>query len=296
MFQRLAERILTSPDGNFKPSPLPQLLDELTYEDIAVAVDVVEAVVTKQQPRPSGRAQFRLLAWTVADARGAAAPLDRAVAEAVGKRLDRQAKRVRDAMKAVSAGARELRLQLSGGMADPATLKEGIAAVDVEERSRLEALRAEVYVGFHELNALLPDAEEEAEKDPEHPVLAAALQTAEVQLKRQSAPASLPAIPPDLARRIGPEGVQYIWDHALDNKIYPRRSEDWHIHLPYMIQNLILELVKRPSEESADAHLARIEEIIQLRKELIEAKTFIIKQDAYVASLEARLGIPPLET
>ena len=207
MFQRLAERILTSPDGNFKPSPPPQLLDELTDEDIAVAVDVVEAVVTKQQPRPSGRAQFRLLAWTVADARGAAAPLDMAVAEAVGKRLDRQAKRVRDAMKAVSAGAREARLQLSGGMADPATLKEGIAAVDVEERSRLEALRAEVYVGFHELNALLPDAEQEAEKDPEHPVLAAALQTAEAQLKRQSQlqhpyPPSLPILPADLALRV----------------------------------------------------------------------------------------------
>ena len=67
-----------------------------------------------------------------------------------------------------------------------------------------------------------------------------------------------------------------------------------------MIQNLLLELVKRPSEESADARLARIteciSECIQLREELIEAKTFIIKQDAYVASLEARLGIPPLET
>ena len=150
-------------------------------------------------------------------------------------------------------------------------------------------------MGFHELNALLPDAEQEAEKDPEHPVLAAALQTAEAQLKRQSAPASLPAIPPDLARRLGPEGVQYIWDHALDNKIYPRRSEDWHIHLPYMIQNLLLELAKRPSEESADARLARIEEDIQLREELIQAKKFIIEQDAYVASLEARLGIPPLE-
>ena len=60
-----------------------------------------------------------------------------------------------------------------------------------------------------------------------------------------------------------------------------------------MIQNLLLELVKRPSEESADARLARIKEDIQLREELIEAKTFIIKQDAYVASLEARLGIPP---
>ena len=89
--------------------------------------------------------------------------------------------------------------------------------------------------------------------------------------------------------------MQYIWDHALDNKIYPRRSEDWHIHLPYMIQNLLLELAKRPSEESADARLARIEEDIQLREELIQAKKFIIEQDAYVASLEARLGIPPLK-
>ena len=79
-------------------------------------------------------------------------------------------------------------------------------------------------MGFHELNALLPDAEEEAEKDPEHPVLAAALQTAEAQLKQQSAPASLPAIPPDLARRLGPEGVQYIWDHALDQLPWITRS------------------------------------------------------------------------
>ena len=69
-FGKLAERILTFPDGKFKPSPPPQLLGKLTDEDLVVAVDAVEAVVAKQQPRPSGRAQFRLLAWTVADARG----------------------------------------------------------------------------------------------------------------------------------------------------------------------------------------------------------------------------------
>ena len=62
-----------------------------TDEILVVAAAAVEAVVAQQQPRPSGKAQYRLLAWTVADARGATAVLDKALAETVGKRLDRQA-------------------------------------------------------------------------------------------------------------------------------------------------------------------------------------------------------------
>ena len=63
-----------------------------------------------------------------------------------------------EAMAAVSDGARVARLELSGGIADPATLQQGMAAIDAKERSKLESLRAGVYVGFHELEALMPGA------------------------------------------------------------------------------------------------------------------------------------------
>ena len=85
-FLKLAARIVTFPGGDFEPSPPPQLLSKLTDEDLVLAVDAVEAVAAKQQQRLTGRAQFRLLAWTVADARGAATPLEKAAAETVGKR------------------------------------------------------------------------------------------------------------------------------------------------------------------------------------------------------------------
>ena len=91
-FLKLAERIMTFPDGNFEPSPPPQLLSKLTDEDLVLAADAVEAVAAKQQARPTGRALFRLLAWTVADARGAATLPDKAVAETGGKQTRRVVK------------------------------------------------------------------------------------------------------------------------------------------------------------------------------------------------------------
>ena len=230
-FRRLVKRILTSLDGKFEASPPPQLLKELTDEDIIVAVDAVEAVVAEQQPRPSGRAQFRLLAWTVADARGAVRPLDMVAAEAVGKRLDRQAQRVRKAMDAVSADAREARLQLSDA--------QGVGAIDAQEQSRLESLRAEVYVGFHELEALLPG--DAAPPVHIHDVLAAALESADIASKlaaaMQTAEENIPPIPAELALCLGRDGVQALWDHRIymgpqwkieDNK-------DWYDLLPSLV-------------------------------------------------------------
>ena len=42
-FLKLAERLVAFPDGDFKPSPPPQLLSKLTDEDLVVAADAVEA-------------------------------------------------------------------------------------------------------------------------------------------------------------------------------------------------------------------------------------------------------------
>ena len=85
----LARRIRTFPEGEHTASPRPPLLHELTDEQIVVGTRAVKAVAG-ESPALSGNKTFALLAWTVADARGAAVPLERALALTVGKRLDRQ--------------------------------------------------------------------------------------------------------------------------------------------------------------------------------------------------------------
>ena len=274
MFQRLAERILTSPDGNFEPSPPPQLLDELTDEDIAVAVDVVEAVVTKQQPRPSGRAQFRLLAWTVADARGAAAPLDMAVAEAVGKRLDRQAKKVRGDLESCELAYRERRLITSD--VDHASMDEAF-------RLEVETLRSEVYIGFHELELAVA---EDAAAAALPAALAAALQVADAPSLHPSQP--LPEIPPDLARSLGTTGVQYLWEHAIytdwATRVYfhgprNRKSEEWHDLVPRALARLLSDAAEMP-------HLQT--ELEECRDELETAWEQVVAHDKTIDLLEER--------
>jgi len=79
-------------------SPPPALLDTLTDELLVVASDVINAVAAEAQPTPSGKSLLRILAWLVADARGARVLLDKADAEKAGKRLDYQAQRVRESL------------------------------------------------------------------------------------------------------------------------------------------------------------------------------------------------------
>ena len=97
MLLERARRILASGEGKFAPSPPPALLDSITDELLVVASDTVEAVATQAPTKPSGKAKYRLLAWLVADARGADTLLEKALAETVDKRLDRQATAVRAA-------------------------------------------------------------------------------------------------------------------------------------------------------------------------------------------------------
>mmetsp|Transcript_61429 Transcript_61429/g.121534 ORF Transcript_61429/g.121534 Transcript_61429/m.121534 type:complete len:123 (+) Transcript_61429:1102-1470(+) len=50
-----------------------------------------------------------LLAWVVADARGAARPMDKALADSVGKRLEKQAQKVREKLADASVHASQAR-------------------------------------------------------------------------------------------------------------------------------------------------------------------------------------------
>ena len=69
--QALARRVRSFPEGDFESSPPPHLLDELNDGLLVVASNAVAAVAADAIPRVAGRARYRLLAWTVANARGA---------------------------------------------------------------------------------------------------------------------------------------------------------------------------------------------------------------------------------
>jgi hypothetical protein len=67
-----------------------------------IAFAKIAAVAAEAQPPPSGKSQQRMLAWLVADAGGATALLGHADATLAGKRLDYQAKRVRQSLQAAA--------------------------------------------------------------------------------------------------------------------------------------------------------------------------------------------------
>jgi hypothetical protein len=279
-FLKLAARIVTFPGGDFEPSPPPQLLSKLTDEDLVLAADAVEAVAAKQQQRPTGKAQFRLLAWTVADARGAATPLEKAAAETVGKRLDRQAKKVRADLESCELVYRERRLIASD--VDHSSMDEAF-------RLEIETLRSEVYIGFHELE--LAVAEDAAAALPA--ALAAALQVADAPSLHPSQP--LPEIPPDLARSLGTTGVQYLWEYAIyvdwATRVYfhgprNRKSEEWRDLVPKALTKLLSDAAEMPRlqtelEECRD-------ELITARDEQITAHEQVIAHHKTIDLLEQR--------
>ena len=172
--QKLAQRIRSFPEGKFTPSPPPRLLHELTDEILVVASSAV-AGVGREEPALSTNAALRLLAWTVADALGASVVLDKPLALMVGKRLDRQAQSVRANFRAITARAAEARTSARDAAAgDPALtarLPRVLSAIDSEERTAMALACTEVYVGFNELESLLPENEVD---EPVLPELSAA--------------------------------------------------------------------------------------------------------------------------
>jgi len=113
VLKKLAQRIRTFAEGIFPPSPPPALLDRITDELLVLSSDVVAGVARDGQAI-SANAALRLLAWTVADARGATVALDGPLALTVGKRLDRQAQSVRAGHARAEAG-RAHRCLFDGG-------------------------------------------------------------------------------------------------------------------------------------------------------------------------------------
>ena len=84
--------------------------------------------------------------------------LDKPLAETVGKRLERQAQKVRDDCADASARAAQQRYAARSDATAPG-LPRRLAAIDEMERLMLMHPRTEVYVGFHELDGLIPSSD-----------------------------------------------------------------------------------------------------------------------------------------
>ena len=140
-----ALRLLRHPNGDFTPTGGTPLLEVITDTLLVVAADAVAAAATTSA---GVNDRYRLLAWVVADARGATIAMEKALALNVGKKLDRQAQKVRVALDAIAATAMAARVAAAGDA-------QLLAAIYQTEQTALEAARAEIYVGFHELQGLL---------------------------------------------------------------------------------------------------------------------------------------------
>ena len=271
-----AERIRMVSEGEHLPAPERLGTKTITHELLMLSHDIVLGL---PPPKLSGKAQFRLLAWLVADAMTADTPLDRPLAETVGKRLARQADSVRGQLAAVSDKAAQERTDardavgLAGLAVDPtndrlqAELSEKLAAIDVREAKELDLLGREDYVGFRELGPVAPQPdvtpvpaprvlsskmteeqlanmateEEEAEYD------AARAQMAQWRLRGGP-------LPPEIAQCLGEEGCRIV---------APKTENGWtgdeilQISIPHLVRHLLSERVRQQESHEGDLALER---------------------------------------
>ena len=208
-----------------------------------IASDVIKAVATEAQPPPSGKAQLRLLAWLVADARGAAVLLDKADAAVAGKRLEYQAQRVRQSLTLATETAEEQRAILAEQAAEttPAEVEQARAEIDREEQQIYNFHQGEVYVGFHELEDILPRAEPLAVGQPRYPEL----------VEHQTLPQRpLPSMPPDLAAALDTAVCEEMRARFASTSAWaynddPEEHVWWTQLLPDFVAELVPSVIRR---------------------------------------------------
>ena len=275
--ESLARRFLPFPNGNFAPSPPPALFDKITDELLVVASDAVATVAAEQPRPPSGKSLLRLLAWIVADARGASTVLDKLLAETVGKRLDRQAQKVRSTLARAASVAEVARSDVStvlaGGALAASHGADRRAAIDRVENQAYEHAHREVYIGFHELEALLPGYVAPSR----YPEL--------VALHEPVGPATLPPIPPDLAAALGPaacdEMKAQIQAEGGHKGLDPSDSDVWWaVYLPSFVNDL------RRERDAARLQASEADETVKITNAALER--------AEAAELEQSEGIRAL--
>jgi len=157
-----ARRFLPASDGPVEASS-DLVAEDLTDWLIVLAWEAISTAVAESASAVSGKAKLRLMAWLLCDACGHEGPvLERSDAEAAGKRLQRQAERVRATAEVAKVKAARLRDKAVTVVANDKTLTAELpatlAAIEAELQVALALPRAEVYVHFPELVRELPAA------------------------------------------------------------------------------------------------------------------------------------------
>ena len=143
-------------------------------------------------------------------------------------------------------------------------------------------------------------------------VLTAALQVAAAPPQPEPEP---PPIPPELARKLGRDGVQALWDYGPTDPtwIFVDKSEDWWKLLPWLVRSTLIErdgaffqgkqsawqAIADTSEHECERLVAKAEQICVLQREQIGLLKRRNEQlETRVAQLEAAAkaaGIAPPE-
>ena len=157
-----ARRFLPASDGPVEASS-DLVAEDLTDWLIVLAWEAISTAVAESASAVSGKAKLRLMAWLLCDACGHEGPvLEKSDAEAAGKRLQRQAERVRATAEVAKVKAARLRDEAVTVAANDKTLTAELpatlAAIEAELQVALALPRAEVYVNFPELVRELPAA------------------------------------------------------------------------------------------------------------------------------------------
>ena len=275
--RRRVQRLRSSTDGDFAPTGPPALLNELTDAVLVVA----SGIVSEAASTLSGKAQLRLLAWLLADARGATSPLDKKLAETVGKRLSAQAQRVRCALDEARSTAELQRAEARAAAAlaaDAADLPKRLAAIDAAEQQALSAPNTEVYVGFWELGAgsaeaLAPAAALPANaavlaigpEEPEPEGVPPEWEAAHYEQTQEEAHPYMQkwrreggAVPPVIARCLGEEGSRLLARSLACNRD-ATGDEILQVLIPGLVGGLIAEQERERREHADELALVREE-------------------------------------
>ena len=187
--------------------------------------------------------------------------LEKADAAVAGKRLDYQAQRVWQFLSAAAERAEELHALVTQQEAEtppltPDEAAEARAEIDAEEQNVIDFHRREVYIGFHELERLLPRDEPPAEPQLCFPAV--------VSLYQRPAHRPLPPLPPDLAAVLGTAACEELhtrfsdrdaWDYNDD----PEAHVWWSQILPNFVDTLLAERdAARAENDAARAERARV--------------------------------------
>ena len=261
-----SQRILAYPDGDFEATDGQSVAKAYTDELNIVTVDIVTCVCEEAQK--SGKARHRLLAWVVGDLIGKRLDGDRTIAETVGKRLERQAGRVRASIAAVTDSAETERAKARAAAAlaqDDTQLAAALKIIDADERVRINKLNHEVYINLHEYTVTAVAAtettevrlaigpEEPAEPEPDE---RRNFEQEYFELQEESRPYMQRwrreggAVPPAIARCLGEDGCRMLADkltHCRD----ATGDEILTIFIPGMVKGL-LERCAREEQWHAD--------------------------------------------